>query len=60
MGAENTVMQDLCEMLSYLILPKVEFGTGHLLSLTVHFVSKNHFDVEAVSICLFVCLFAEE
>ena len=28
----NTPMQDLCEMLSYLILPKVEFGTGPLLS----------------------------
>ena len=26
--SDYTVVQDLCEMLSYLILPKVEFGTG--------------------------------
>jgi len=26
--AETQYLQDLCEMLSYLILPKVEFGTG--------------------------------
>ena len=28
---DYTVVQDLCEMLSYLILPKVEFGTGVII-----------------------------